>query len=357
MAQEVIAVFQPEDVGRARETAKRFAVQLGFDDTASQEIAIAVSELASNLIKHARGGHLNLASSAADERPGLCLESHDSGPGIPDVERAVTDGFSTTGSLGYGLGTVNRLMDEFQVTSQPGHGTSILCKRWLRRDALPMTPFPLEFGVATRPYPGMEVNGDAFVIKRWESHALVGVIDGLGHGPLAYRASETARQYVETHYDLPLDMLFRGVAQTCHSTRGVVMALARFDFGYPLADFQLKEPQLPGSIPEAGISGFKLSFASIGNIEVRVLSATKPMNFMVRRGVLGGSAPNAVVTEHAWNPADLLLLHSDGLRTHWVWQDFPDLQVLSAEQVARQLLNALAKEEDDATLLVVKGRA
>ena len=77
--------------------------------------------------------------------------------------------------------------------------------------------------------------------------ALVGVIDGLGHGQFAHRAAQTARQYVENHFDLPLDQIFRGVGRACRATRGVVMALARFDWGQG-----------------------RLAFASVGNIAVRV---------------------------------------------------------------------------------------
>jgi len=355
MAPEVIAISHPDDISQAREATRLLAVEIGFDAVSCEEIAIVTSELASNLIKHAQGGSLRLAASGAGERVWIQIESQDSGPGIADVERALTDGFSTTGSLGYGLGTVNRLMDEVLITSQPRQGTQILCKRWLRKEPMTVGTFPLEFGVATCPYPGMEVNGDAFVIKRWGTHALVGVIDGLGHGPLAHDAAEAARQFVETHYDQPLDVLFLGVARTCHSTRGVVMALARFDFDLPVAGLPSIHNELLQSGTKNQKSGLKLTFASIGNIEQRVLSELKPMNFIVRRGVLGGSAPKVVVTEHPWDSASLLVLHSDGLRTHWRWEDFPGLVDQSAEEIARQLLRTLTKDEDDATVLVSKG--
>ena len=355
MAPEIVTVHQPDDIGRAREATKRLAVEIGFDGTSCEEIAIVASELASNLIKHAQGGSLSLVAAGAGERVWIQIESQDHGPGIADVERALTDGFSTTGSLGYGLGTVNRLMDEVNITSQPWQGTHILCKRWLRMVPMTVETFPLEFGVATRPYPGMEVNGDAFVIKRWGNHALVGVIDGLGHGPLAHDAAEAARQFVETHYDQPLDVLFLGVSRTCHSTRGVVMALARFDVDLQVAGLPSIQSSQLQSEPKNQKPGFKLTFASIGNIEQRVLSELKPINFIIRRGVLGGSAPKAVVTEHPWDPASLLVLHSDGLRTHWRWEDFPGLVDQSAEEIARQLLRSLAKDEDDATVLVSKG--
>ncbi len=178
--------------------------------------------------------------------------------------------------------------------------------------------------------PGAD-NGDAFVIKQWAESALVGIIDGLGHGQFAHRAAQAARQYVEGHFDRPLDQIFRGVGRACRATRGVVMALARFDWGRE-----------------------RLSFASVGNIEVRIFPSAEPFRFTIRRGVLGLNAPNAVVTEHPWPPDHMLVLHSDGLRTHWSWKDVARLAEQPAPVLAQALLRLLAKEDDDATVIVVR---
>lgn len=115
-AQQIIKVFFPSDASEAVRTAKETALTIGFDQKASEEIAIAVSELATNLVKHAKGGTLTL-TALTNGRKGIQIVSHDRGPGIADVEKAIVDGFSTTGSLGSGLGAVNRLMHEFDITS------------------------------------------------------------------------------------------------------------------------------------------------------------------------------------------------------------------------------------------------
>ncbi|MBI3921255.1 MAG: ATP-binding protein [Armatimonadetes bacterium] len=353
----VVEVAHTSDVGAARRTAKGMAAEMGFDATASEEIALAVSELASNLVKHANGGDLVLTPLPEGERVGIQVEAVDKGPGIPDVERVIADGFSTAGSLGYGLGSVNRLMDEFDIRSQrgPGGGTTVVCKRWIRPESHGATLCPLEFGVATRRHPSTEVNGDAFIIKRWDGAALAGVIDGLGHGQFAHRAAETARQYIETHYDQTMESLFRGVGRACRATRGAVMALARFDFGMQISDCGLEK--LP-----VEVSGVRLTFASVGNIEARVLVSPQSevpnpkseMNFIVRRGIVGVNAPNPVITHHGWDPDNLLILHSDGVRTHWKWEEFPEVATESATALAQRMLRQLAKEEDDATVVVIK---
>jgi anti-sigma regulatory factor (Ser/Thr protein kinase)/serine/threonine protein phosphatase PrpC len=330
-ARQILEIRHESDVAAARRSVRALAEALGFDPTASEDIALAVSELASNLVKHARGGTLELIPLAEGDRIGVQIEASDSGPGIPCVEEALRDGFSTAGSLGYGLGVVNRLMDRLDIDSAPGRGTRIVCHRWNRARPVNTKSCPLAIGAATRPHPRMAVNGDSFVIKHWEESVLVAVIDGLGHGPLAHRASQTARDYVETHFDQPLEEIFRGTDRTCRGTRGVVMALARFDWGKAL-----------------------LSFASIGNIEARVFGSPEPMNFTVRRGVIGGLAPRAAVTTHGWRPDYLFVLHSDGLSTHWRWDDVSEIAGAQAPALAAALLRKWGKADDDATVLVVR---
>ncbi|HXH09551.1 MAG TPA: ATP-binding SpoIIE family protein phosphatase [Alphaproteobacteria bacterium] len=335
---QVIPVTLMSDVYVARQAARDMARAMGFDEDESEAVVLAVSELASNLVKYAQGGTLTLMPVNDGERVGLRIESHDTGPGIANTEQAIVDGFSTAGSLGYGLGSVNRLMSQFDITSQcgAGAGTHIVCTRWLRTDAPPANPCPLEFGAASRPYSLLSVNGDAFVIKRWSASALVGLIDGVGHGQDAHHAAQTARQYVETHCDQPLDAIFRGVGRACRATRGVVMALVRFDFKG---------------------NDIRFSCASIGNIEAHLFGVPNRQPFIVRRGILGVNAPIPQVTEHRWQAGAVLVLHSDGVSSRWGLADFPRLATESATTTAQSLLRALAKEHDDATVVVVKDRA
>ncbi|HWH70661.1 MAG TPA: ATP-binding SpoIIE family protein phosphatase [Candidatus Sulfotelmatobacter sp.] len=328
---QTIEVRHQSQVGAARRAAKAAAQTLGFEPKACEEVALAITELATNLLKHAHTGKLVVTPLAIRGRVGLEIESQDQGPGMADVERALADGFSTAGSRGTGLGAVNRLMDELDIVSQPGRGTRILCRKWRRVPSISRRTCPLAFGVATRPHPGDEQNGDAFVLRQWGESALVGIIDGLGHGPFAHQAAETARHYIESHYDIPLAQLFLGAGRACRATRGVVMALARFDWAQE-----------------------KLAYASVGDIEVRIFPRSGRFPFPTQRGILGLNAPAAVVTEHPWTPTNLMVLHSDGLRSHWAWEDFPGLTEQPASEMAHRLLRALARDQDDATVLVVQ---
>jgi anti-sigma regulatory factor (Ser/Thr protein kinase)/serine/threonine protein phosphatase PrpC len=330
-----IAVSSTSDALVLRRAAASMAGALRFDDREIDEISIVAKELAGNLIKYARAGLLVLTPLDDGLQRGIQIESFDEGPGIPDVEEVMADGFSTSGSLGYGLGTANRLMDEFDIASRRGSGggTYIVCRKWKRTQDTPVKPCPFDIGVATRCHPKMALNGDAFVVKKWEDSILVALIDGLGHGQFAHLAAGRARQYVQDHFDAPLKDIFRNTGRACKATRGVVMAIARFDRGRNV-----------------------LTFASIGNIEARVLGSPEPMSFIVRRGIVGVNTSNPAVTEHRWEPSYLMILHTDGLSVHWKWEDFPDITYEKAEIVSQRMLRRFAKDHDDATVVVVKGR-
>jgi len=325
----VVQVEAPSDVRRAREAAFGLAGELGFAAIPREEIALAATELATNLIRHATRGAITVSASGAGAHRGILVESEDEGPGIADIERAMTDGYSTAGGLGMGLGTVNRLMDDLEISPRERGGLHIACHRWIRPSPEVVFERQLAVGVASRPHRLSQENGDAFLIKQWEANALVGVIDGLGHGPFAHRASSTARQYVETHFDQPLQKLFRGAGRACRATRGVVMALARFDFARK-----------------------SILIANIGNVEVRLLNGLETTNPVLRRGIVGLNAPEAVVNEFPWGPKSILVMHSDGISSQWKWSDFESAAEQGLNCLAQRILQTLAKPEDDATVLV-----
>jgi anti-sigma regulatory factor (Ser/Thr protein kinase)/serine/threonine protein phosphatase PrpC len=325
------SVDGPADARRSTELAASFAALLGFPPADCAEIALVVAELASNVVQHASGGTVKLSRIEGSGHIGLQIESEDSGPGISDLEQAVTDGYSTAGSLGIGLGTVNRLTDELEAYSRPERGVRIVCQRWLRPRMSDLALRDLSFGVATRSYRRLPHNGDAFVVKQWGRNAIAGVIDGLGHGQFAQRASQTARQYIEQHFDQPLENLFRGVGRACRGTRGVVMTLARFEL-----DRQ------------------KVTIASVGDVDARLIGCPERVNLVVRRGIIGLNAPSPVPSEHPWTSTSLLVIHSDGLRPQWAWNEFSHLARGAPDMIARRLLQSLGKMDDDATVVVAR---
>lgn len=125
-----MVINSDQDIVAARQRGRALAGELGFSATDSTLIATAISELARNIVSYARKGEITLKTIHGSSRHGILVVASDDGPGIPDVRQAMRDGFSTSGSLGLGLPGVRRLMDEFQIASQPGRGTTVTVKKW-----------------------------------------------------------------------------------------------------------------------------------------------------------------------------------------------------------------------------------
>jgi serine/threonine-protein kinase RsbT len=120
------------DLVRAREQGRVLAGQLGFQQSDLTLVATAISELARNIVRYARRGEIVLRQAEDGGIPGIVIIARDEGPGIPDVNRAMEQGYSTSGGLGLGLPGVRRIMDEFQIVSEVGKGTVVTVVKWKR---------------------------------------------------------------------------------------------------------------------------------------------------------------------------------------------------------------------------------
>jgi len=122
-----------EQLHAARRLVLDWATRLEFSSLERTKLVTAASELGRNTLVHGRGGDMTISEVRNDSRPGLELRFEDHGPGITDIEQAMTDGFSTARSLGLGLGGARRLVNEFDIASEPAHGTRITVRQWKRR--------------------------------------------------------------------------------------------------------------------------------------------------------------------------------------------------------------------------------
>jgi serine/threonine-protein kinase RsbT len=128
--EESVAIHSDEDVVRIRQLTRRWAVDLGFSLVDQTKIVTAASELARNTLVHGGGGLTRLVALQDGGRRGLRLVFEDKGPGIPDLQQALRDGFTTGSGLGLGLGGARRLSSEFDIASTPGRGTTVSITRW-----------------------------------------------------------------------------------------------------------------------------------------------------------------------------------------------------------------------------------
>lgn len=124
------AVVTEEDLLTVRHAVRAASIEAGFALVDQTRIVTAASELARNAYVHGGGGNLVVEQVQQGGRRGLRLTMRDEGPGIPDLETALTDGYTTGAGLGHGLGGARRLMHEFSVHTTPGEGTTIVATRW-----------------------------------------------------------------------------------------------------------------------------------------------------------------------------------------------------------------------------------
>jgi len=127
-----VAIDHDYDIVAARRKARELATQVGFSGSDLTIIATAISEVARNIVVYAHRGEIVLSAAKRGTRRGVLVIARDEGPGIPDIPRAMRDGFSTGKSLGLGLPGAKRLMDEFEIASEVGKGTTITMRKWTR---------------------------------------------------------------------------------------------------------------------------------------------------------------------------------------------------------------------------------
>jgi serine/threonine-protein kinase RsbT len=125
-----LPIASDDDIVRVRQRVRDWAVQIGFSLVDQTKLVTAASELARNTLVYGQGGTLLMETVLNDSRRGLRLTFEDRGPGIPDIDLALKDGFTTGTGLGLGLSGARRLSHEFQLTSKPGEGTRVVIGRW-----------------------------------------------------------------------------------------------------------------------------------------------------------------------------------------------------------------------------------
>lgn len=336
MESVIFSVRTDNDVGHVRREVARMAGAAGLESKATDEIAIAVTELATNLVRHQTiDGELVVSEISHDARTGLEIIARDRGPGIADPGRAMTDRWSSKGTSGCGLGAVKRLMDEFDIQSQtstdagsPPIGTVVTARKWVTT-----APGPLQFvhSANSRPIPGETANGDGFFVHEQDGDLLVAVVDGLGHGPEANIASTAAINHVSANPTMELEKLLGELHSVLSGTRGAAISLLRIS-----------------------AAENRLSHVGIGNVATR-LYPTGGSHFLTRPGIVGmGTYSRPRLTELPWPRNGTLIVHSDGLSPKWDIREFPENCTENVLSLGHKLMRDFADSNDDATVVVVR---
>ena len=318
-AQQRHVIDDSSKVGEARRAAHTLA-NFEFSAEIAGKVSIAATELANNLLLHARGGELLFQILGDEDSPVVELLAIDRGPGMDDVERCLRDGYSTAGTPGTGLGAVRRLATEFDIHSAPGEGTIVMARFGNTGGT--------RLGAVNRVVEGEIECGDAWSLRQDAQGFALFVVDGLGHGTFAAEAARVAVGAFEANpFAQPQDILVRANG-LMSKTRGGAAASAR-------------------------VVGDQVSYCGVGNISGVLISHGKSQGLVSHNGTLGLNQRRTQQFEYRREPGAFLIMHSDGVSARWDLKHRAALLARHPAIIAAALYREHGRERDDATVVVV----
>jgi anti-sigma regulatory factor (Ser/Thr protein kinase) len=328
---EAIAVRDPTDVANARRRIGILIGRLGYNETAAGRVAIVVTELAQNIIRHGGGGEI-LAGFDTVRPLGIEILALDRGPGMNNVAACLRDGYSTGGTSGNGLGAVQRLADQLLIHSAPRQGTAVLA-RMTPNDQVAAQPERVTAAVCVAKA-GESICGDASAVLAGPDRTMrLLLADGLGHGPQAAAASGEAARLFQKHgaganpKDI-LTVLHAGL----RATRGAAVAAAHID---PIRK--------------------SVAYGGIGNIAGFIIDTAGVRRMVSHSGTAGHTAGRFQDFHYPLHGRPVLVMYSDGLATSWSPESHFGLFVLDPLLIAGVLYRDHARGRDDASVVVWKG--
>jgi negative regulator of sigma-B (phosphoserine phosphatase) len=193
--------------------------------------------------------------------------------------------------------------------------------------------FTIKFGIVKRPYLGMSVSGDSYLVKEFDDKVLIAVVDGLGHGLEAAEAANKAVQCIRENYDLGLTEIIRMCHETLRSTRGAALGIVLINQ-----------------------KSLTLSYAGIGEVGMRVVNARneKPAKPVSMDGVVGQNIRKIKEDVFTYVPGDVIILHSDGISDKFNLYLEPFMMMEEPQKIAESIADRFGKSTDDALIIVAK---
>jgi hypothetical protein len=287
----------------------------------------AATELATNQLRHAGGGEIVARAIHRAHIGGIEVEARDAGPGLAEPAAALAGNPSAPHGLGVGLAGARRLAHELDIHNRLGEGLVVRARVF----ASP-PPWRVEVGICGKPCQGESVSGDDAGYALLGDRILLGLVDGLGHGPAAREASRAAMEMLAARPEWAVLDILHACDDALVSTRG-----AAGSFVSVAPDIQVVE------------------HAGIGNIEARLYSGVQRCTLAGQAGTLGArqAGRRFVVDRLGFVDSFLLVVATDGLSRRFDVQDAP-LRAQPAISIAGQLLLEFGQDHDDATVMVLK---
>ena len=313
-------------VGEVRRFVNTVAVDFGFDETTCGKISIVASELVTNIVKHATRGEI----LCIQDLHSLSIVSIDRGPGIENLSRSMEDGYSTQGTAGNGLGAIKRLSSRTDFFTAPGKGTIILASF----DKKPLTS-KIHCSGFSLPLKSESVSGDSWNSCDEDTSETkdfkILVADGLGHGLLANQASMQAIESFTTYkHTSPLLDIY-ALHSSLRSTRGAAVAVAYINIDRPY-----------------------IEYCGLGNISGSLVTRSGVRKLVSYNGTAGHQMRKVQSLSYPMEGDTLLIMHSDGISTHWNISDYPGLFIREPLVIASVLYRDFDRGNDDITVVVAR---
>lgn len=313
-------------IGAARSATRRLGPVAGLTEQQLSDALVVATELATNVVLHAGHGHFVVRAA-----PGLMtLLTWDQGPGIPDVERAFRDGYSTSGTAGNGLGAVRRMSTEVQVRSSRDAGTVVVADLGARR--VQHSGWLVD-GLAI-PMSGEGPSGDAFGIRVHDDAVTVVLADGLGHGEDAGVAAGEALGCLFDGPDRDPVPLLEAMGSALRRTRGAAVSVARLEH-------------------QQG----RVRFAGVGNVTGLLSGPGTRKTMLCFNGIVGREVRHLRESSYPLGPQDGLVLHTDGVRDGWTAGPRPDAPGDDPLLVAATIVRELERGRDDVGVVIARRAA
>lgn len=350
------------DATRSLILASSFAGKLGFSKGDCSVISTAVSELARNILKYAGSGEIVL-EKLEGEGGGVQVTARDQGPGIEDVDRAMEDHYSSSGTLGLGLPGVKRMMDEFSLDSEIGKGTRVVIRKWKNPRRRPVRSVLLgsaatrtvesaqktsgqastppvtnaaqhqpvvDIAFFVRPCRGERVSGDLGVIERRGSYLLLAIVDALGHGVKAHEIAKRATSFLKKSWESDPVRTMIALHEDLGGTDGAAAGLCVVD------------------VPRRMVR-----YAGVGNTVIRVVGAQGKRLFS-SPGTLGHQIRSPREQTMSLGKEEIVMLYTDGVRENFEIEEYPQLRYQEARIAARGVVKRFGKDYDDASCIVMR---
>ncbi|HKZ04577.1 MAG TPA: SpoIIE family protein phosphatase [Methylomirabilota bacterium] len=324
----VFPVAEASQVGEARRRVARLGAAAGLDVDQQGRLALVITELGSNLVKHAGGGVL--LTRALEGRPVVEVLAVDRGPGMSNVSDCFRDGYSTAGSPGTGLGAVGRLSMLVDVYSARPGGTVIMARVGAGVSREP-PGLAMEVGAVSVAKDGEDVCGDGWAAAASQDLPALMVVDGLGHGLGAADAARLAIQAFETGAVQPPAVQVARIHDALRGSRGAAVAVARLDQARGVLDY-----------------------AGIGNVAGVVVSRGRARHLVSSNGTAGQDRSRVQEFSYPWPSGALLVMHSDGLGSRWQLERYPGLDRRHPSVIAAVLYRDWSRGRDDVTVVAAR---